>query len=502
MAKRLVNKRSEGGQRFVAKCKGGMKWRQTVRTVRKPPQKLRKAKAPIGKPWPVSDLKVFDGPFEMGWGTLLRDVMRARGWRYSTKPCHAESQDDEEEITVHMREFEACLRGQTPEQAFGRANVTEDGYRLKAIPLPRHALWMLGRMPFRVPGTAAGRTCFRDDFVVAVVRHGAELKGDPGNHRICKFPGTEHACNKIELTKAFKNKPWYPTTYVLPHERKRFMQEVRAADGARSNYWIGKPGNDYGGKGICVWQGGDPDLRRVAHESTRQPQSVVQRYLHDPLLIGGYKFHMRIHLLITSLDPVQAYVQENGQCLFATKPYTLSGKTLGACFDAPVHVTNMGLNATPENKENYFLKKPVIGAGQQIRMRQLEAYLAKHYPFFDKRKLWEQILDIARDMACYIAQAPCVRRYGKLIPDRHFEIFGMDLMLDKKLKVWMCETNTDPGLEYPDKDVLGSPNPDYNKEAQACSETWHDVFALLGLDASHDQQHGSLRSWFELDCSA
>ena len=29
----------------------------------------------------------------------------------------------------------------------------------------------------------------------------------------------------------------------------------------------------------------------------------------------------------------------------------------------------------------------------------------------------------------------------------------MDLMLDKKMKVWMCEVNTDPGLGYPDKEA-------------------------------------------------
>ena len=36
---------------------------------------------------------------------------------------------------------------------------------------------------------------------------------------------------------------------------------------------------------------------------------------------------------------LQAFVQENGQCLFATKPYKLSEKTLGKNFDPPVHVT-------------------------------------------------------------------------------------------------------------------------------------------------------------------
>merc|ERR1711982_310338 len=72
--------------------------------------------------------------------------------------------------------------------------------------------------------------------------------------------------------------------------------------------------------------------------------------------------------------------QENGQCLFATKPYTLSNKTLGADFDPPVHVTNLCLNATEKNKDNFLRKKPVIGKGQQIRMRQLVSYLTDTYP--------------------------------------------------------------------------------------------------------------------------
>lgn len=200
----------------------------------------------------------------------------------------------------------------------------------------------------------------------------------------------------------------------------------------------------------------------------------MQHYIADPLLIGGYKFHLRIHLVITNVCPLEAFVQENGQCLFATKPYTLSNKTLGDAFDPPVHVTNMGLNAKPENKENYFKKKPIIGHGQQI-------------------------LNIATDTSRYIAQG--VRRNSKTVRDRHFELFGMDLMLDKDMKVWMCEVNTDPGLGYPDKEVLGSPNPDYQKELRACEDTFHDLFALLGLDAGRRQTQGSLHHWFKLDFS-
>jgi tubulin polyglutamylase TTLL2 len=249
-----------------------------------------------------------------------------------------------------------------------------------------------------------------------------------------------------------------------------------------------------------VWKGSDPDLEKLVQDSDSHPRQVIQRYLADPLLIGGYKFHMRIHLLITNLDPLQAFVQENGQCLFATKPYTMASKTFGASFDPPIHVTNMCLNATAKNKENYFKKKPVVGRGQQIRMRQFETHMADNYPGFDKHRLWHQILAIAKDYAMYIAKAPSVKRHGKLVPDRHFELFGMDLMMDKDLKVWMCEVNTDPGLSYPDPEVLGEPNPDFNKEDKACKETLHDLLTILGLDAGHPkaQSKGNLQHWFDI----
>merc|ERR1712159_82267 len=130
-------------------------------------------------------------------------------------------------------------------------------------------------------------------------------------------------------------------------------------------------------------------------------------------------------------------------------------------------------------------------------MRQLVNHLEDNYPRFRKRALWQQILNIAADTAKYIAQG--VPRKTKLVRNQHFEIFGMDLMLDKDMKVWMCEVNTDPGLGYPDEEVLGSPNPDYQKELRACEVTFHDVFTLLGLDANREQSQGSLRHWFQLD---
>jgi len=467
-------------------------------------QKQRRPTKPVGEPWPIHDLRAFDAPTEgegngkisgINYGPMLREVLKARGWRYSTNPSHGTY--DGYKSTFFVKEFEASLRGQKPQEVFGKKGAVEDGYRLQAIPLPKHALWMMGRLPYRVPGTANECSRERDDFIKIVMEHGDKLAGKAGNYRIAKFLGTETLLFKTHLTEAFQDKPWYPSTFILPKDKDGFLKEMRSRGESKHNMWIGKPKNDYGGTGIRVYKGTDAELLKAVRESDKEPRSLMQHYIADPLLIGGYKFHMRIHLVITNVSPLEAYVQENGQCLFATKPYTLANSTLGKSFDPPVHVTNMGLNAKPENKDNYFKKKPLVGRGQQIRVNQLVAHLQDNAPSFSKHNLWAQILDIAADTARYIGQG--VRRNGTHVPDRHFELFGMDLMLDKDMKVWMCEVNTDPGLGYPDKEVLGSPNPDYQKEQRACEDTFHDIFSLLGLDANNKQTQGTLRHWFKLD---
>eukprot|EP00747_Dinoflagellata_sp_TGD_P023625 gnl/TRDRNA2_/TRDRNA2_129952_c0_seq1.p1 gnl/TRDRNA2_/TRDRNA2_129952_c0~~gnl/TRDRNA2_/TRDRNA2_129952_c0_seq1.p1 ORF type:complete len:512 (-),score=78.06 gnl/TRDRNA2_/TRDRNA2_129952_c0_seq1:22-1557(-) len=465
--------------------------------------RLHAPRAPVGRPWPLK--KLVSGHFQddMSFGPLLKDVLKARGWKPGGLPCHSEAVKADrwegDGVTVFVKEFVAALKRQRPTRVFGKRGSVQEGYRLKSVRLPTHALWMLSRTAYRVPGTASGKHVHREDFAIALVQHGANLPGDIGNFRICKFPGMETALWKANLAWAFRDKSWFPICYVLPAEKKALLADIAARGSSRNNLWIAKPNNKSGGEGIRVSRGTDPSLQKMIRESDGAGRQVVQHYLADPFLIGGYKFHMRVHMAITCLNPPEAFVQRNGQCLFATEPYTLSESKLGENFSPPTHVTNMCLNATEANKDNYFRRKPVIGTGQQFRIRYLEKYLSKHHPSYDEKDLWRQVVRIAAEVVRYIAKAPTVRQYGKLLPDRHFEVFGMDLMLDKDLNVYMCEVNTEPGLDYPDKKILGEPNPDYAKEKSLAGDTWHDLFTLLGLDAARKQTQGSLKHWFKVD---
>lgn len=65
------------------------------------------------------------------------------------------------------------------------------------------------------------------------------------------------------------------------------------------------------GKGIFLFRA----INQIADWSdmSNQPEPyIVQRYIHNPLLIGHKKFDMRIYVLVTSHNPLTIYLYRSG----------------------------------------------------------------------------------------------------------------------------------------------------------------------------------------------
>jgi hypothetical protein len=67
---------------------------------------------------------------------------------------------------------------------------------------------------------------------------------------------------------------------------------------------------------------------------------VLQKYLKDPLLLKGYKFDMRIYVLVTSFNPLEAFLYKEGFARLTTEPFSLDINDLKNTF---IHLTNYAI---------------------------------------------------------------------------------------------------------------------------------------------------------------
>ena len=73
------------------------------------------------------------------------------------------------------------------------------------------------------------------------------------------------------------------------------------------NLWIAKPHAASCGRGIKIVT---PETKGLEKLSKRA--MVVQKYVDPPLLINGYKFDLRLYVVVTSFDPLRVYLLREG----------------------------------------------------------------------------------------------------------------------------------------------------------------------------------------------
>ena len=157
-----------------------------------------------------------------------------------------------------------------------------------------------------------------------------------------------------------------PESYVLPDELAEFKQAfhanqqlVKSRTQAESKYtgkgvdneghytdnvWIIKPAHSSRGRGIFLMS----DLNDLPSfqnpQSTKDDLFVVSKYISNPLLINGFKFDLRIYVLVTSVDPLKIYIYNEGLVRFASEPYKTGKKN-----SKYSHLTNYSINKKNEN---------------------------------------------------------------------------------------------------------------------------------------------------------
>lgn len=127
-----------------------------------------------------------------------------------------------------------------------------------------------------------------------------------------------------------------PTTYLFPEDYKRWMND-REMNNFKDMYIL-KPTASSCGRGIRV-------IGKKQNVNKRNG-ILVSKYLSKPHLLRGFKYDMRIYIIVTCFEPLKAYIFENGLVRLATQPYSTAKGSLKKRY---IHLTNFSINKKAEN---------------------------------------------------------------------------------------------------------------------------------------------------------
>ncbi|XP_003385337.1 PREDICTED: protein polyglycylase TTLL10-like [Amphimedon queenslandica] len=223
-----------------------------------------------------------------------------------------------------------------------------------------------------------------------------------------------------------------PETYRLDiqSEREEFFKIY-----VEDELWICKPTGANQGKGIFLVKSLQQVKDKLAFDEahcpvTRHPtQRIIQRYIHNPLLIEGRKFDIRVYmLLIAGEKSIFAFYRE-GYIRLSCLPY--DDKSM----DMTIHLTNQ-----------YIQKKhPLYTDVKEDTVWDFEKfqnYLSKNEKLpedYIATTLTRQLRHLM--FGCYHSVSHKLeRRVG------YFELLGFDFMLDSNYHLWLIEVNINPAL--------------------------------------------------------
>ncbi|XP_043349926.1 tubulin polyglutamylase TTLL13-like isoform X8 [Dermochelys coriacea] len=272
--------------------------------------------------------------------------------------------------------------------------------------------------------------------------------------KINHFPGMTEICRKDLLARNLnrmlklfpKEYSIFPRTWCLPADYGDFQTYGRMR---KNRTYICKPDSGCQGRGIFI--------TRNPKEIKHGEHLICQQYISKPFLINGFKFDLRIYVLVTSCDPLKIFVYEEGLARFATMRYIEpSSSNLVKKDDICMHLTNYAINKHNEN----FIRDDMMGSKRKLST--LNAWMMDNS--YDTTELWEDIEDII--IKTLISAHPVLKHNYRTCFPNHitgcacFEILGFDILLDRKLKPWLLEVNhspsftTDSHLDQEVKDAL------------------------------------------------
>ena len=267
-----------------------------------------------------------------------------------------------------------------------------------------------------------------------------------------------------------------PLTFGLPEE---YLEWTRAARWHPDRMWIQKPKEGSRGHGVALVSSND-DVAADANV-------IVQQYVDRPRLIAGRKFTLRCYVLLTSLDPLVAYLHEDGFVKLASRPFSI----------APEHRPDRFRHLTNPDVLRYDAEMPTSEHNRSHRTyrEQLRA------EGVDDTAVWESIRRTLT-AAVMAARGVMLRVNARdAVAPACFELLGCDVTLDERLRPLLLECNYAPSLSVEAAADRPASREEHDIKRRVLDDTFAIVEAgLLGSQAQTSVVPAAERLQRELAC--
>ncbi|CAE8603606.1 unnamed protein product, partial [Polarella glacialis] len=315
-----------------------------------------------------------------------------------------------------------------------------------------------------------------------------------------RFPGMGCICDKVNMALALRllQQLWpskfrfWPKSWLLPAESELLSNWMEKHKGETV---IVKPEGGSQGDGIFLVQSA-ADLRL---KLSAKPHfgagfgALAQRYLPAPLLLDGLKFDLRLYVVITPINPLCAYLCNEGLARFCTAKY--EEPTPANANEVYMHLTNYSVNKKsakfsdedPFEVHTKASKRPLatlllqIAAHEESQGRSF--YEASLYSAFEEvcavlLQSMAPVLSVTYDrVAAESKRKPKPKPKAKAKakqrgedssdeggeeedeedPDEFapncFQVLGVDVLMDEKLQPWLLEVSARPSMSVSDVHV-------------------------------------------------
>ena len=167
-------------------------------------------------------------------------------------------------------------------------------------------------------------------FLGSIKGYETDLARLPKGKYVNRFPGMNLLVRKAQLSKVLQAHgaaSITPQTWVLDSSTDLTeLYTLAESTALQSTCYIMKPDDGAKGEDIKIFGSLREAVDHYRYDHCKETH-VLQEYLPKPLLLRGYKFDLRLYVLVTDLWPMTVYLCQEGLARFCVVPYQRPAKS-------------------------------------------------------------------------------------------------------------------------------------------------------------------------------